>query len=132
MLIRVTLLICVDTVYSGKFGMNIISIKYFTLLTTKKKSEKLSSYITTYGDKSVNLQELLLKLHILYLEEGPVLFILSINNFLESAEGSGCEQMTPKLENKTFSVKSTQFIGLKCHKEPYTSHFRLAIKVCSS
>ena len=44
----------------------------------------LSSYITNYGGESVNLQELLLKLHTLYLEKSPVLFVLSIKNFLES------------------------------------------------
>ena len=93
------------------------------LLTAKRKAEKLSSYITTYGDESVNLQELSLKQHTLYLEKSSVLFVLSIENFSESVEGSGCKQMTPKLENKAFSAKSTQYIGLKYHKEPYnTSH----------
>ena len=88
------------------------------LLTAKRKAEKLSRYIATYSDESVNLQELLLKLHILYLEKSPVLFVLSIKNFSESVEGSGCKQMMPKLENKVFSAKATQYIGLKCHKEP--------------
>ena len=51
-------------------------------LTAKKKAEKLSSYITTYGNESVNSQELSLKLHTLYLENSPVLFVvLSIKNF---------------------------------------------------
>ena len=91
------------------------------LLTAKRKAEKLSSYITTYGDESVNLQELSLKQHTLYLEKSPVLFVLSIENFSESVEGRGCKQMTPKLENKAFSAKSTQYIGLKHHKEPYNT-----------
>ena len=55
----------------------------------KEKAAKLSSYIATYGGESVNLQELLLKLHTLYLEKSPVLFVLSIKNFLESMEDSG-------------------------------------------
>ena len=46
---------------------------------------------------------------------------VSIKNFSERVEGSGCKQMTPKLENKAFSVKSTQFVGLKRYKEPYNT-----------
>ena len=89
---------------------------HMLLLTTKKIAEKLSSYIATYGDESVDLCELSLKLQTLHLKKSPVLFVLSIKNFSESVEGSCCKQMTPKLENKAFSVKSTQYIGLKCHK----------------
>ena len=69
-------------------------------LTAKRKAEKLSIYIATNGGESVNLQELSLKLHTLYHEKSPVLFALSIENFSESMEGSGCKQMTPKLEKK--------------------------------
>ena len=94
---------------------------HMLLLTAKRKAEKLSSYVATYGGESVNLQELSLKLHTLYLEQSPVPFVLSIKNFSESAEGSSCKQMTPKLRNKTFSAKSTKYIGLKCHKEPYNT-----------
>ena len=36
---------------------------HMLLLTRKKKAEKLSSYIATYSDESVNLKELSLKLH---------------------------------------------------------------------
>ena len=57
------------------------------LLTTKRKAEKLSSYIATDGGESVNLQELSLKLHNLYLEKIPVLFVLSIKNFLLRERG---------------------------------------------
>ena len=85
---------------------------HMLLLTAKRKAEKLSSYIVTYSGESVNLQELSLKLHTLYLEKSPVLFIPSIKNFSENVEGSGCKQMTPK---------STQYIGLKCHKEPHNT-----------
>ena len=80
---------------------------HMLLLTAKRKAEKLSSYIAAYGGESANLQELSLKLHTLYLEKSPVLFVLSIKNFSESMEGSGGKQMTPKLENKVFSAKST-------------------------
>ena len=52
---------------------------------------------------------------------GPLLFILSIEVSSESVEGSGCKQMMPKLENKAFSVKSTQYICLKHQKEPYNT-----------
>ena len=88
------------------------------LLTAKRKAERLSSYIATYGSESVHLQELSLKLHTLYLEKSPVLFVLSIKNFSENVEGSGYKQRKPKLENKAFSVKPTQYIGLKRYKEP--------------
>ena len=46
----------------------------------REKAESLSSYniIATYGSESVNLQELSLKPHTLYLETSPVLFVLSI------------------------------------------------------
>ena len=56
---------------------------HMLLLTAKKKSEKLSSYVATYGDESVDLQELSLKLHTLYPEKSPMLFVLSIKNFSE-------------------------------------------------
>ena len=47
-------------------------------------------------------------------------------------EGSGPEQMSPELENKAFSAKSTQYMALKCHKESYNTSLRLANEVCSS
>ena len=62
----------------------------------KEKAKKLSSYIATYSDESVNLQEVSLKLHTLYLEKSPVLLVLSIENFSESVESNGCKQMTSK------------------------------------
>ena len=34
-------------------------------------------------------------------------------------EGSGPEQMSPELENKVFSAKSSQYMHLKRHKESY-------------
>ena len=36
-------------------------------------------------------------------------------------KGSGPEQMSPELENKAFSTKSTQYMALKCHKESYNT-----------
>ena len=36
-------------------------------------------------------------------------------------EGSGPEQMSPELENKAFSAKSTQCMGLRRHKESYNT-----------
>jgi hypothetical protein len=39
------------------------------------------------------------------------MFILPIENSPGSVEGSGSTQMTPKLENKAFSGKSTQYIN---------------------
>ena len=36
-------------------------------------------------------------------------------------EGSGPEQMSPELENKAFSAKSTQYMALKRHKESYNT-----------
>ena len=61
-----------------------------------------------------------LKLHTLYLEKSPLLFILFIENMSESIEGSGCKQMMPKVENEAFSAKSTQYVCLKYHKESYS------------
>ena len=88
------------------------------LLIAKNKLRSLVAIISElYGDKYVYLQELSLKLHTLYVENSPVLFVLSIENFSESVEGNGCKQMTLKLENKAFSAKSAQCIGLKRHKE---------------
>jgi hypothetical protein len=49
------------------------------------------------------------------------MFILSIESSPGSVEGSGCTQMTPELENKAFSGKSTQYIQSKRHKEPYNT-----------
>ena len=36
-------------------------------------------------------------------------------------KGSGPEQMSPELENKAFSAKSTQYMTLKRHKESYNT-----------
>ena len=36
-------------------------------------------------------------------------------------EGSSPEQMSPELENKAFSVKFTQCMHLKHHKESYNT-----------
>ena len=44
-------------------------------------------------------------------------------------DGSGPEQMSPELENKAFSAKSTQYMALKRHKE---SSLRLINEVFSS
>ena len=41
-------------------------------------------------------------------------------------------QITPNLENKYFSVKSTQYMHLKSRKEPDKMHFGLTNEVCSS
>ena len=51
------------------------------------------------------------------------MFILSIKNSPGSVEGSGYQQMMPKLENIVFSAKSTQYVQLKRHKEPYNTAF---------
>jgi hypothetical protein len=55
--------------------------------------------------------------HTLYIEKSPLMFILSIENLPGSVEGSGSMQITPKLENKAFSGKSTQYVQSKHHKE---------------
>ena len=47
-------------------------------------------------------------------------------------EGSGPEQISPELENKAFSAKSTQYMALKRHKESYNTSLRLANEVYSS
>ena len=82
----------------------------------KDKAEKLSIYIANYGDKSVNLQELLLNIWSFRLEKNPLLFILSIESSSESVEGKGCKQMTPKLQNKVSSAKATWQKPWKHHK----------------
>ena len=74
---------------------------------------------------AVVLQERSLKVHTLYLEysgSGPTV-VHPVHRGL--IKGSGCKQMTPKLENKAFSAKSTQYISLKHHKEPYNTLFEI-------
>ena len=69
----------------------------------------------------------------IYLKSSLLLFILSIENSRGShveAWGSGHEQMMPKLENKVFSVKSTQCMRLKRHKEFMTPCLILINEVC--
>ena len=63
-----------------------------------------------------------MKVHTLYLERSPLLFIFSIEVLSESVEGSDWQMML-KLENKAFSAKSTQYIRLKRLKEPYNTLF---------
>ena len=36
-------------------------------------------------------------------------------------DGSGPEQMSPEVETKAFSAKSTQYMALKRHKESYNT-----------
>ena len=62
-----------------------------------------------------------------------MLFILIIKNFSEIVYGRSCKQMMPKLENKSFSAKSTLYIGLKV-KEERTNMNRSIIfcRLCSS
>jgi hypothetical protein len=54
------------------------------------------------------------------------MYIFSIENSPGSVEGSGSTQMTPKLENKALSGKSTQYIQSKRHKESYNT----ALETC--
>jgi hypothetical protein len=56
------------------------------------------------------------------------MFILSIENSPGSVEGSGSiAQITPKLENKAFSGKPTQYIQLK---RPYNTAIEIPNKGC--
>ena len=57
----------------------------------------------------------------MYLEKSLLLFILSMEKLPGCVEGSGLEQMSPELENKAFSAKSTQYMALKRHKESYNT-----------
>ena len=75
--------------------------------------------------------QLSLELRTLYLEKSPLVFILSIESLTGGVEGSGCKHMMPKLENEAFSVKSTQCIQLKHHKEPCSTALRLTNEVRS-
>ena len=48
-------------------------------------------------------------------------------------EGSGPEQRLPELENKAFSVKSTQYMHLKRHKESHNTVLETHKRgICSS
>ena len=69
------------------------------------KAAELSSSLTQNTDKSVVLQKLSLNVDTLRRDKNPLLFLLSINCWLGRMEGSGREQMTPKLENKAFLAK---------------------------
>ena len=50
----------------------------------------------------------------------------------QSQEAKNQQQMTPKVANKAFSVKSTQIIHLERHKEPYSIAIWTCNDVCSS
>jgi hypothetical protein len=54
------------------------------------------------------------------------MFIFSIENSRGSVEGSSSTQMTPKVENKVLSGKSTQYIQSKRRMEPYNT----AVETC--
>ena len=64
---------------------------------------------------AIVLYKLLLKLHTLYLEDSPLIFIMSIENSSGSIEG---KWMMAELENKVFPAKSARCIPFKHHKEP--------------
>ena len=85
------------------------------------KASKLSTSLTQNSDELFVLQKLSLNADTLCRDNNPLLFLLSINSWSGSVEGSGHEQMTPKLENKAFSASSTKYIGLKHHKQPYNA-----------
>ena len=51
----------------------------------------------------------------------------SINMLLGEKSRSLASAMTPKLENKAFSAKSTQHKHLECRKEPYTCTCTIAL-----
>ena len=59
------------------------------------------------------------------------MFILSTENSPGNMEGRGYKQMTPKLDSKTFSAKSTQRVQSKRHKQPYNTEFETYKKVGS-
>ena len=63
------------------------------------KPKKLSSYFALNSDEWVALQELSMNVDTHCHEKNPSLFILSIEISSGSVEGSGNEQMTPKLES---------------------------------
>ena len=63
------------------------------------KPKKLSSYFTLSYDKLIVLQELSMNVDTHCCEKNPPLFIQSIEISSRSVEGSGDEQMMPKLDN---------------------------------
>ena len=69
-----------------------------------RKVKELSSYFADDNLSAIALQELLLKLHSLYLESNSPLFILFIKNLSGSVKGVGRKQMMPKTgEQSIFS-----------------------------
>ena len=81
------------------------------------KANKLSGYFAMNSDASVVLWELSLVLYTFCLGKNPLLFLLSVESSSGGEEGGSCKQM----ENKVFSVKSTQSIHFEHHNEPYNS-----------
>jgi hypothetical protein len=70
------------------------------------------------SDEPVILMDLSLTIHTLRVEKKAC---LSIESSPGREEGGGDQLMTPKFLNKAFLAKSTQYIQLKRHKEPYNS-----------
>ena len=88
------------------------------------KSRSLAVTSLTIGRQAVALQELYLELFTLYIERSLLLLNLSIEKLLgcmEGWKGAVLEQMSPELENKAFSAKSTRYTRLKRHKESYNT-----------
>ena len=74
------------------------------------------------SDESVELQELSLELHT-NLEMKRLLSLSSSESSTRSEEGRGGQKMSPKLLNKAFSTKSTQYIHCTYDEKPNDTLF---------
>jgi hypothetical protein len=117
----------VTEIHKGSYILKCHKKPNGTLFSTYKKERHIAAKVvprpcppgvwvcTIYGSM-LALQELSLKLLTFYLKSSLLLLILSIEKSPGSVESSCHEQMTPLLEKKAFSTKSTRF---KRYKEPY-------------
>ena len=75
------------------------------------------------SDESVELQELSLELHTNLLEMKRLLSLSLSESSTRSEEGRGDQKMSPKLLNKAFSTKSTQYIHCTYDEKPNDTLF---------
>ena len=75
---------------------------------TRLKLRSFVAVLCQTGGESVVFQELWMNVDTLCRKKNPSLFILSIDIWSASVEGSGYSQMTSELENKAFSAKATK------------------------
>ena len=75
--------------------------------------QQLARLLALISDESIVLWELLIDMNTVYVENKPVLSLLSRSG---SEEGSNGQQMMPELLNEVFSAKATQLMHTHTHR----------------